>query len=317
MSGQTVAETQGSQDEEELEEEELGNLEEEVTQMAEKVAEYRATLPDQLKTTLASLLAAQRPALQMHFDVGSLPQPGSSNAPASDLGPVESETLGTLTEEEQEETEKVQLLKQKILSNASAIPIVLKRMKDSIFAFLYVIVVATYLLTSKVAAIREGNGWSKLHANWLQHHFCLLNLDYNAICAEMIYMAIALQSNISSSVVFGTELLTNTPSIFHAFSTSNTTVLSPFPIIKIFFPIAATLRGGFVNRGDNLPIATHSLLSFCHTISLVPEVWSNTKRVSSITTAGPRQPNTKSESACCHSLVDGSKMTADTREDAA
>nr|GMD29877.1 Packaging protein [Ipomoea batatas] len=210
MSGQTVAETQGSQDEEELEEEELGNLEEEVTQMAEKVAEYRATLPDQLKTTLASLLAAQRPALQMHFDVGSLPQPGSSNAPASDLGPVESETLGTLTEEEQEETEKVQLLKQKILSNASAIPIVLKRMKDSIFAFLYVIVVATYLLTSKVAAIREGNGWSKLHANWLQHHFCLLNLDYNAICAEMIYMAIALQSNISSSVVFGTELLTNT-----------------------------------------------------------------------------------------------------------
>nr|GMD31609.1 Packaging protein [Ipomoea batatas] len=131
MSGQTVAETQGSQDEEELEEEELGNLEEEVTQMAEKVAEYRATLPDQLKTTLASLLAAQRPALQMHFDVGSLPQPGSSNAPASDLGPVESETLGTLTEEEQEETEKVQLLKQKILSNASAIPIVLKRMKES------------------------------------------------------------------------------------------------------------------------------------------------------------------------------------------
>nr|GMD29869.1 Packaging protein [Ipomoea batatas] len=83
MSSQTVAETQGSQDEEELEEEELGNLEEEVTQMAEKVAEYRATLPDQLKTTLASLLAAQRPALQMHFDVGSLPQPGSSNAPAS------------------------------------------------------------------------------------------------------------------------------------------------------------------------------------------------------------------------------------------
>ncbi|XP_031092074.1 uncharacterized protein LOC115996800 [Ipomoea triloba] len=126
MSGQTVAETQGSQDEEEL-----GNLEEEVTQMAEKVAEYRATLPDQLKTTLASLLAAQRPALQMHFDVGSLPQPGSSNAPASDLGPAESETLGSLTEEEQEETEKVQLLKQKILSNASAIPIVLKRMKES------------------------------------------------------------------------------------------------------------------------------------------------------------------------------------------
>ncbi|XP_019159333.1 PREDICTED: uncharacterized protein LOC109156016 [Ipomoea nil] len=126
MSGQTLPETQGSQDEEEMEEEELGNLEEEVTQMAEKVAEYRATLPDQLKTTLASLLAAQRPALQMHFDVASLPQP----APASDLGPVESQTLGSLTEEEQEETEKVQLLKQKILSNASAIPIVLKRVKE-------------------------------------------------------------------------------------------------------------------------------------------------------------------------------------------
>lgn len=48
----------------------------------------------------------------------------------TDLGPVESETLGSLTGEEQEEAEKVQLLKQKILSNASAIPIVLKRMKE-------------------------------------------------------------------------------------------------------------------------------------------------------------------------------------------
>lgn len=80
MLSQTLAETQGPHEEEEMEEEELGNLEEEVNQMAEKVAEFRATLPDQLKTTLASLLAAQRPALEMHLDVGSLPQPGRSYA---------------------------------------------------------------------------------------------------------------------------------------------------------------------------------------------------------------------------------------------
>ncbi|PQM35352.1 uncharacterized protein Pyn_37287 [Prunus yedoensis var. nudiflora] len=41
--------------------EELEVLECEVKEMAEKILEYRATLPDQLKNTFASILAAQKP----------------------------------------------------------------------------------------------------------------------------------------------------------------------------------------------------------------------------------------------------------------
>lgn len=42
-----------------LEDEEL---ERQVQEMAKKILEYRATLPDQLKNTFASILAAHRPA---------------------------------------------------------------------------------------------------------------------------------------------------------------------------------------------------------------------------------------------------------------
>jgi hypothetical protein len=45
----------------EEEEEEVEKLEADVKEMAHKILEYRATLPDQLRTTLASALAAQRP----------------------------------------------------------------------------------------------------------------------------------------------------------------------------------------------------------------------------------------------------------------
>lgn len=48
---------------EEEEEEELEKLEADVKEMAQKILEYRAALPDQLRTTLASALSAQRPVL--------------------------------------------------------------------------------------------------------------------------------------------------------------------------------------------------------------------------------------------------------------
>lgn len=43
------------------EDDELEKLESDVMEMAQKILDYRATLPDQLRTTLASVLAAQRP----------------------------------------------------------------------------------------------------------------------------------------------------------------------------------------------------------------------------------------------------------------
>ncbi|CAK9134414.1 unnamed protein product [Ilex paraguariensis] len=111
-------ETLGQKDDEESE---LEELEEEVNQMAQKILEFRAKLPDQLKNTLASILAAQRPTLVTLSGDGS--EPGPSND--SDKG-----NGALLAEEDQENADKIQLLKQKISSNASSMPIVLKRMKE-------------------------------------------------------------------------------------------------------------------------------------------------------------------------------------------
>jgi hypothetical protein len=66
--------------EEEEEVEKLEKLETEVKQMAKKILEYRTTLPDQLKTTVASLLSSQRPVLP-HFDSGSDPGPSGELKP--------------------------------------------------------------------------------------------------------------------------------------------------------------------------------------------------------------------------------------------
>lgn len=49
-------------------EEEVLKLEEEVQQMAENILEYRTSLPDQLRSTISSLLASQRPVLQTRLD---------------------------------------------------------------------------------------------------------------------------------------------------------------------------------------------------------------------------------------------------------
>lgn len=65
------------------EEEELLKLEEEVEQMAQKVLEYRTTLPDQLTCTLSSLLTAQRPVL---VEEGPEPETGALPGPNSEAG---------------------------------------------------------------------------------------------------------------------------------------------------------------------------------------------------------------------------------------
>lgn len=62
-------------------EEEVQKLEEEVKEMAQKILDYRTTLPDQLKSTLVSVLAAQRPVIHTHFDSGSESISGTSSDP--------------------------------------------------------------------------------------------------------------------------------------------------------------------------------------------------------------------------------------------
>ncbi|XP_048333626.2 uncharacterized protein LOC107404887 [Ziziphus jujuba] len=104
--------------------EELDRLEMEVKEMAQKILHYRATLPNQLKDTLASVLAAQRPVLPH----GSDPCPSGDPKP----GQVISNNGALLAEEDQETAKKIQLLKAKIAHNVSVMPFVLKRMKECI-----------------------------------------------------------------------------------------------------------------------------------------------------------------------------------------
>lgn len=110
---------------------ELENLESDVNQMAAKIAEYRKSLPDQLTTTLASILTAQRPVVLPRFDAGSEPGP-SANSSSDARRPVESGTTTLQAGEYKEYAEKIESLKQKLSSNASAMPNALKRMNECI-----------------------------------------------------------------------------------------------------------------------------------------------------------------------------------------
>ncbi|KAK4411386.1 hypothetical protein Sango_0211600 [Sesamum angolense] len=103
--------------------EEVLKLEAEVQQMAEKLLEYRATLPDQLHSTLSSLLASQRPVSLARLSVEeSGPEAGTPPRPEAEAG-------ATQGLERTVEVEKIQLLKQKMSGNALTLPVVLKRME--------------------------------------------------------------------------------------------------------------------------------------------------------------------------------------------
>ncbi|KAF9687820.1 hypothetical protein SADUNF_Sadunf02G0132900 [Salix dunnii] len=113
-------------------EEEAGELEQldtQVKHMAKKILEYRATLLDQLKTTVASLLSSQRPILPECDSGSDTGPPGELNP---DSGQDKSSRAALLTKEDQETAEKVHLMKEKISSYVSTMPVVLKRMRDCI-----------------------------------------------------------------------------------------------------------------------------------------------------------------------------------------
>ncbi|XP_073158494.1 uncharacterized protein [Henckelia pumila] len=112
------------------EEDEVSKLKKEVERMAEKVLDYRTSLPNQLTSTLASLLSSQRPIVpdpEVGMVTGSDSEVGVSQGAAR---PVESGSMALLVREDQEEEEKIHLLKQKISTNASKMQIVMQRMKE-------------------------------------------------------------------------------------------------------------------------------------------------------------------------------------------
>ncbi|KAL3829657.1 hypothetical protein ACJIZ3_018459 [Penstemon smallii] len=111
---------------EDAEEEEFLELEEEVETISQRILEYRISLPDQLSSTFSSLIASQRPVYPTH-----LVEQGNEAAGFT-------QGLVRLTESEKmdlvvaEEAGKIQLLKQKIASNATTMPIMLNKMKEYI-----------------------------------------------------------------------------------------------------------------------------------------------------------------------------------------
>ncbi|XP_022757333.1 uncharacterized protein LOC111304730 [Durio zibethinus] len=103
-------------------EEDLEELESDVKKLAEKILEYRSSIPDQLKTTLDSILSTHRPNIP-GIDDGS--EPGPSREHNADSEEIESD-------KERSTEEKIRLVKEKISSNISAMPVVMKRMKECI-----------------------------------------------------------------------------------------------------------------------------------------------------------------------------------------
>ncbi|XP_071701439.1 uncharacterized protein [Rutidosis leptorrhynchoides] len=100
---------------------EIEKLEQDVKLMAQKIADFRDTLPNQLQSNLASILSAQRPVILDHSDTDPGPSSTTPN-PGSESGVV--------IEDDHVHNEKIQTIKQKISSNASAMSSLLKRMKD-------------------------------------------------------------------------------------------------------------------------------------------------------------------------------------------
>ncbi|KAL1199991.1 hypothetical protein V5N11_007200 [Cardamine amara subsp. amara] len=109
-----------------LDEGDLDKLELDVRQMAQKISEYRQTLPDNLRNTLDSVLSPYIPVFP-NFDSGSDPLPPSRlPIPETQVVPV---VLGA---EEQESGEKMMQFKERMSRNAVNIPKVVKRMRECI-----------------------------------------------------------------------------------------------------------------------------------------------------------------------------------------
>ncbi|KAI3868606.1 hypothetical protein MKX03_013116 [Papaver bracteatum] len=123
---------------EEEEEEVVKALEVEVKQMAKSILDYRQTLPDQLKKSLATLLVAQRPSLLVEpveedFQTlvpGILGPAGSANQDGAES--LESGKVALLAENDPETARKMLQLKANVSCNVAALPIVLKRVNDCI-----------------------------------------------------------------------------------------------------------------------------------------------------------------------------------------
>ncbi|KAK9749396.1 hypothetical protein RND81_02G123400 [Saponaria officinalis] len=126
--GESTRSATTSDDEEDDDE----KLEEVVAEMAEKVKEYRSTLPNHLHSSLSSLLSSLRPTLSLSSDVSL-----HASSSRSYLGPgaescSDNSNRETAAGDGERTPDDVKLLNDKISSNISAMSKVLKRLNDCI-----------------------------------------------------------------------------------------------------------------------------------------------------------------------------------------
>ncbi|KAF8369924.1 hypothetical protein HHK36_032043 [Tetracentron sinense] len=98
--------------------------------MAQTILHYRTTLPDQFKKTFALVFASSRPVVP-HYE--AIAEPGIFGDCNSDAGERVESHKGSLVEEDPETAENIRLLKLKISSNVSTMPIIVKRMNECIY----------------------------------------------------------------------------------------------------------------------------------------------------------------------------------------
>ncbi|KAG6388313.1 hypothetical protein SASPL_153515 [Salvia splendens] len=120
-------------------EEQVLKLELELEETAQKLLDYRTTLPGKLSSTISSLLQSQRPVLPVpdadagvNQDIDGDVKFNNSAAVIQFLAScLMRESTGLPVVADSDEAEKLQLLKQKISSNATAMPVVvLSRLKE-------------------------------------------------------------------------------------------------------------------------------------------------------------------------------------------
>lgn len=125
-------ESENPTDVEEEEEEEVKELEREVREIGERILHFRSTVPELLKKTLESSLRSTSPLLSpsIHAAESSIVQDRHSDAGEN----IELRKGAPVTEEDPDIAGKIILLKSKISSNISAMPVILKRMNECIAA---------------------------------------------------------------------------------------------------------------------------------------------------------------------------------------
>ncbi|XP_020679401.1 uncharacterized protein LOC110097384 [Dendrobium catenatum] len=127
-SGKDVANKDEDEDEMQIE-----ALEREVKEMAQKIVDFRSSIPERLGDIVSSAsLALLRPKLSLVLASAASQNTGSESRPHSVIDGPQTELPGDspLTEAGEREHEKLVYLRKKAMSNIATAPVILKRVNE-------------------------------------------------------------------------------------------------------------------------------------------------------------------------------------------